>query len=59
MKQLTAIYEKCFKIDKKTIDKTSLNPVLTKEELQFLYKINAPIEGFGYEKDPRIEEIRL
>ncbi len=31
---------------------------LTKDDLIFLYEINAPIEGFGYQRDPRIEEIR-
>ena len=31
---------------------------LTKEELKFLYEIDYKIEGFGYEKDPRIEEIK-
>ena len=30
---------------------------LTKEELRFLYEIDNKIEGFGYEKDPRIEQI--
>ena len=30
---------------------------LTKEELKFLYEIDVPIEGFGYQKDPRIEDI--
>ena len=30
----------------------------TKEDLTFLYEINSNIEGFGYEKDPRIEELR-
>ena len=30
---------------------------LTKEELRFLYEIDDKIEGFGYGKDPRIEEI--
>jgi hypothetical protein len=29
-----------------------------KNDLLFLYEVNAPIEGFGYEKDPRVEEIR-
>lgn len=32
--------------------------MLTKPELDFLYEINAPIEGFGYSKDPRIEQLR-
>ncbi|HBW47310.1 TPA: hypothetical protein DEF17_05200 [bacterium] len=31
---------------------------LTKEDLTFLYEIDSNIEGFGYERDPRIEEIR-
>ncbi|MFH0804479.1 MAG: hypothetical protein V1896_02670 [Candidatus Zambryskibacteria bacterium] len=58
MKQMTEIYKKCFKIDRKTKEKTYLNPELTKEELVFLYEIDQKIEGFGYNKDPRIEEIR-
>ncbi|MDD2483315.1 MAG: hypothetical protein PHE32_01010 [Candidatus Shapirobacteria bacterium] len=41
-------------IDKKTKD----NQDLTKEELKFLYEIDNKIEGFGYQKDPRIEEIK-
>ncbi|KKW31490.1 MAG: hypothetical protein UY76_C0057G0007 [Candidatus Uhrbacteria bacterium GW2011_GWA2_52_8d] len=31
---------------------------LTKQDLLFIYEINAPIEGFGYNKDPRITELR-
>jgi hypothetical protein len=38
--------------------KTNQNKELTKEDLLFLYEVNSSIEGFGYEKDPRIEEIR-
>lgn len=30
----------------------------TKDDLVFLYEINSSIEGFGYEKDPRIAELR-
>lgn len=30
---------------------------LSKEELTFIYEINSSIEGFGYNRDPRIEEI--
>ncbi|MGH7936342.1 MAG: hypothetical protein ACREF8_04970 [Chthoniobacterales bacterium] len=30
----------------------------TKEDLVFLYEIHSTIESFGYEKDPRIEELR-
>jgi len=46
MKQLTAI-------DKKTKAGEELN----KDDLVFLYEINNPIEGFGYQTDPRIKEI--
>ncbi len=31
---------------------------LSKAELVFLYEIDQPIEGFGYQRDPRIEELR-
>ncbi|MFA6341140.1 MAG: hypothetical protein WCX27_02815, partial [Candidatus Paceibacterota bacterium] len=30
----------------------------TKDDLVFLYEINFKIEGFGYRRDPRIEELR-
>ncbi|TSC59450.1 MAG: Uncharacterized protein G01um1014107_335 [Parcubacteria group bacterium Gr01-1014_107] len=30
----------------------------TKKDLLFLYEFDSPIEGFGYEKDPRIEEVK-
>jgi hypothetical protein len=39
-------------------NKTKQNILLNKDELIFLYEINSPIEGFGYQKDPRIKEIR-
>ncbi|MEK7187168.1 MAG: hypothetical protein AAB690_02625 [Patescibacteria group bacterium] len=29
----------------------------TEEDLRFIYEIDSKIEGFGYEKDPRIKEI--
>ncbi len=47
MKKLTQIEEK-----------TKTGKELSKNELIFLYEIDAPIQGFGYEKDPRIKEIR-
>jgi len=47
MRQLTAIEKK-----------TKAQEPLTKDELTFLYELNQPIEGFGYQKDPRIAEIR-
>lgn len=31
---------------------------LTKDDLIFLYEIDSPIQGFGYQTDPRIVEIR-
>ncbi|MCX6805292.1 MAG: hypothetical protein NT114_01195, partial [Patescibacteria group bacterium] len=31
---------------------------LTEEDLTFIYELDGPIEGFGYKKDPRIEQIR-
>ena len=41
------------------IDKKINNNIeLTLNELKFLYEINSKIEGFGYEKDPRIDEIK-
>ena len=39
-------------------NKVNKNIELTKEELRFLYEINSKIEGFGYDNDPRIKEIR-
>ena len=30
----------------------------TKDDLVLLYEINGTIEGFGYQKDPRIDELR-
>ncbi len=49
MKHLTAIEKKI-----------SANPdvELSGEELRFLYELDHEIEGFGYEDDPRIGEIR-
>ena len=58
MKKMTAIYDRSVLVDKKTDEKTYLNPALTKDDLIFLYEVNSSIEGFGYEKDPRIAEIR-
>ncbi len=47
MKQLTAI-EQAVKAEKP----------LTSAHLRFLYEIDSPIEGFGYQRDPRIAELR-
>ena len=37
--------------------KTNSNEELTQEEIIFLYELGTDIDGFGWEKDPRIEEI--
>jgi len=47
MKKLTALDQKREK-----------NESFTKDDLVFLYEINSSIEGFGYEKDPRVVEFR-
>jgi hypothetical protein len=38
-------------------EKNNSHEELTKDDLLFLYEIKAPINGFGYRKDPRIKEI--
>lgn len=38
--------------------KMDKNEPLGRDELKFLYEIDAKIEGFGYSRDPRIEELR-
>jgi hypothetical protein len=57
MKRMTALYQKYFHVDPKTKEKTLLSPTLTKEDIRFLYEIDEKIDGFGYDKDPRITEI--
>ncbi len=55
------------KFDKKSEDMKKVTALLkkkekeeffTKDDLLFLYEANAPIEGFGYDKDPRVLELR-
>ncbi len=58
MKKVTEIWNKCFTEDKTTKEKTYLNPKLSKDDLMFLYEVNSSIEGFGYDRDPRIKELR-
>jgi len=48
MRKLTEIEDKL---------KENSETQLSTEELKFLYEIDSPIQGFGYKKDPRIEEI--
>ncbi|MEX2027970.1 MAG: hypothetical protein WD988_00530, partial [Candidatus Curtissbacteria bacterium] len=38
--------------------KTQREESLTKEDLTFLYELDNKIEGFGYQDDPRIRELR-
>jgi hypothetical protein len=47
MEQLTTVEQKIKKAES-----------LTTDDLTFLYEINSNIEGFGYQKDPRIAELR-
>lgn len=37
--------------------KSKTNQPPTRDELIFLYEINKPIQGFGYQKDPRVKEL--
>ncbi len=55
------------KFDKQSADMKRVTILAKKQEkgepfdsadLRFLYELNALIEGFGYQKDPRIEELR-
>jgi hypothetical protein len=55
------------KFDKKSEDmkkvtelvkKQEKGGLFTKEDLVFLYELNSSIEGFGYDKDPRVLELR-
>ncbi len=47
MKYLTAIEKK-----------VKVGTALNKDELVFLYEIHHEIEGFGYQRDPRVNELR-
>ncbi|MEK7194505.1 MAG: hypothetical protein AAB660_02350 [Patescibacteria group bacterium] len=38
--------------------KMQAGTLLDASELLFLYEVDSPIQGFGYSKDPRIEELR-
>lgn len=55
------VYEKKVEDMKKLTQiekKLNAGQELAKDDLIFLYEMNSKIEGFGYQKDPRIEEIR-
>lgn len=53
-KKKSADMKRLTELEKTTATKTAL----TRDHLIFLYEINSPIEGFGYQKDPRISELR-
>ena len=56
-----AVYEKKaqdMKLLTNIENKVKKGQELIKDELIFLYEINAPIEGFGYQRDPRIQGLR-
>lgn len=38
--------------------KTALGQQLAQDDLVFLYELKSPIQGFGYDRDPRISELR-
>ncbi len=66
-KEKMAVLPGADRYDKKSADMKRLTVIegkmnnkenLTKDEIIFLYEINSPIEGFGYQKDPRIQELR-
>lgn len=47
--------ERLTEVDKKINKGLKLSP----EELKFLFELEKPIDGFGYEKDPRVKELRV
>lgn len=53
-KKKTQDMKRLTEIEKKVMD----NQELTRDDLIFLYEVDSEIEGFGYQSDPRIMEIR-
>ena len=53
-KKKAADMKRLTEIEKKHNDGRELNS----EELKFFYEIDGKIEGFGYQRDPRIDELR-
>ena len=41
------------------VEKQENGENFNKGDLLFLYEVNSKIEGFGYERDPRIDELRM
>ena len=59
MKRMTEIDKSCFRRDAagKFAERLEPKPLFSKDDLRFLYEIDSKISSFGYEQDPRIEEI--
>ena len=55
MRRMTDLYARCFEVEGD--EKVYRASQLTKDELRFLYEVDEDIEGFGYERDPRIDEV--
>lgn len=58
MRSMTDIYSKSFLVDKVSKEKVALDPIFDQQELRFLYEVDFLIDGFGYDRDPRIDEVR-
>lgn len=57
MKKVTELYDRFFDENKNIKKELLFDIELTDNELRFLYEIDSPIRGFGYEKDPRVGKI--
>lgn len=40
-------------------EKIKTNKILNKQDLRFIYEVDSKIKGFGYQRDPRVEELRV
>ena len=59
MRRLTEMDRRSFVRDAegKIVNVLTQNSAISAEDLRFLYQVDSPISSFGYEADPRIEEI--
>ncbi len=57
MRRLTAIYNAHFHVDRETGNLIPVNAPLNQGDAAFLYEVDSKIQGFGYFRDPRIDEI--
>ena len=58
MRRLTEIEQRVRKSEVKVKEMEEMEDPLTKEDLVFLYETGGKIEGFGYQADPRIGELK-